>query len=342
MPSKKEVLQCHLPLTKQFRSDKRKCSSMFDYIDTCIQILCVVVIAELSRRLFLYLREILWYTNYYESTGSDQWWIMAKRCFSVNIETIVIVMLVVFAALVRFAMNAKFILPPLGWLCYIPLYWLLIGVNISFSHLSYANWIRQSHGLDYAEGMASNYFHGYLKLTLPSHTGHLGLKERIELYEAKEKVEFAVKRLIILVPNTMFVNSRIESRILTKAGVVPLETIVKNRAGVERPFKNDVYKFTVPINGTTYYVALEGATPMLSFFEAMTYQPSTTWQMKEMKREILLKFYKHLKKLLKEWPPTEDEAELVLYNAYKSNGQPQDVGEVLLSHITNMWNEGRS
>lgn len=67
--------------------------------------------------------------------------------------------------------------------------------------------------------MASNYFHGYLKLTLPSHTGHRGLKERIELYEAKENVQFAVKRLIILVPNIMFSNARFESNLLTKEGV---------------------------------------------------------------------------------------------------------------------------
>lgn len=96
--------------------------------------------------------------------------------------------------------------------------------------------------------------------------------------------------------------------------IKPLETILKNRAGVERPFKNDVYRFTTSINGTYYYVAVEGATPMLSFFESMSYQPSTTWQMKEMKREILLKFYKHLNKLLNEWPETQDEAELILYN----------------------------
>lgn len=104
------------------------------------------------------------------------------------------------------------------------------------------------------------------------------------------------------------------STLIWTFSIKPLETIVKNRAGVARPFKNDVYRFTKQINGTYYYVALEGATPMLSFFEAMSYQPSTTWQMKEMKREILFKFYKHLKKLIKQWPPTEDEAELVLYN----------------------------
>lgn len=60
---------------------------------------------------------------------------------------------------------------------------------------------------------------------------------------------------------------------------------------------------------------MEGATPMLSFFEALSFQPSTTWQMKEMKREILLKFYKHLNYLLNKWPETQGKAELVLYNS---------------------------
>ncbi|XP_073846327.1 transmembrane protein sting [Musca autumnalis] len=321
---------------------KKRCKMIAEYIDNCVRIFSVVLIAELCLRIFLFGREILLYGNYYDIDGGPKWWQMTKRCFSINIYTLIFVLLFVFGSLIRFTMVKDFVLPPLQWFSFMPLYWIAVGVGLTFSHLHYANFLRQSHGLDYAEGMASNYFHGYLKLTLPSHTGHPGLKERIEQYEAKEHVQFAVKRLIILVPNTMFINSRIESRILTKDGVAPLETIVKNRAGVERPFKNDVYRFTVPINGRYYYVAVEGATPMLSFFEAMTYHPSTTWQMKEMKREILLKFYKHLKKLLKEWPPTEDEAELVLYNAYQNDGRPQDVGDVLLSHITNMWNEGRT
>lgn len=83
---------------------------------------------------------------------------------------------------------------------------------------------------------------------------------------------------------------------------------------MKRPFKNDIYKFTIPINGTIYYVAMEGATPMLSFFEAMNFQQSATREVKEMKREILFKFYKHLNKLLKGWPETQDEAELIFYN----------------------------
>lgn len=91
--------------------------------------------------------------------------------------------------------------------------------------------------------------------------------------------------------------------------------VIKNRAGVARPFKNDVYRFNKPVNGSYYYVAMEGATPMLSFFEALNFQPSTTWQMKEMKREIMIKFCKHLKYLLNKWPETQGKAEVVLYNS---------------------------
>lgn len=91
--------------------------------------------------------------------------------------------------------------------------------------------------------------------------------------------------------------------------------MVKHRAGVERLFKNDVYRFNIPINGTYYYIAMEGATPMLSFFDALSFQPSTTWQMKEMRREILIKFFIHLNYLLNKWPETQGRAELVLYSS---------------------------
>jgi len=66
------------------------------------------------------------------------------------------------------------------FLAHIPLYW--IFSDLGQSTLSYSHWIRESHGLDYAAGMASNYFHGYLKLSLPERKED-GLHHRMELYE---------------------------------------------------------------------------------------------------------------------------------------------------------------
>ncbi|KAL9924092.1 transmembrane protein sting [Glossina fuscipes fuscipes] len=301
------------------------------YIDDCLNIMHIVVLGEISWRLICAAKEYFIYYYHYEVPG--RLWQILKRSFSTKSTAQPYLLLIVCGTLCRCSMTLRLSWPALRFL---PLYFLYRGLDISFSNLQYAYWIRGSHGLDYAEGMASNYFHGYLKLALPSHNEGEGIKQRIALYESQEGVKFILNRLVILVPSTMFVNSKIESSILTRDGIKPLDTIVKNRAGVARPFKNNVYRFTKPINGTYYYVALEGATPLLSFFEAMHHRTSMTRQMVEMKREILLKFYHHLKKLLNEWPETRHQAELILYNSSYDDGYSQDIGEVVLAHIANM------
>lgn len=96
---------------------------------------------------------------------------------------------------------------------------------------------------------------------------------------------------------------------------------------------------------------MEGATPMLSYFDAMESSLSATWEMKEMKREIWLKFCKHLRELLDTWPETRSEVKLLIYNcksiknkiikhvikryltAQKPNGERQDVGELLFDSV---------
>uniref|UniRef100_A0A1A9W747 Uncharacterized protein n=1 Tax=Glossina brevipalpis TaxID=37001 RepID=A0A1A9W747_9MUSC len=301
-------------------------------IDNYLPIAFIVISGEILWRCVCALKERFWYLNHYE--GSERLRQIFQRSFSTNFATKFSLLVTICVALFRYGMTTEMPWPSLRCALCIPLYVLYQQLGISFSNLQYAYWIRDHHGLDYAEGMASNYFHGYLKLTLPSHNEGEGIRQRIELYESQEGVRFICKRLLILIPNTMYVNSKIESSMLTRDGIKSLDTIIKNRAGVARPFKNDVYRFTKSINGTYYYVALEGATPLLSFFEAI--RTSMTWQMVDMKREILLKFYRHLKKLLNEWPETRHQAELILYNSFTGDGHTQDVGEVILAHITNM------
>lgn len=117
--------------------------------------------------------------------------------------------------------NLTHMLPSNFLLMYMPLYWIFQFVQLSSSPLAYAHWIRKSPGLDYGSGMASNYFHGYLKLALPDRNED-GLRKRMEIYEDAMNVTFALNRLIILVPDEMFVNGVIESRILQKAEVSSL------------------------------------------------------------------------------------------------------------------------
>jgi len=73
-------------------------------------------------------------------------------------------------------------MPTTLFLFQMPLYWIWSFTDMDQSTLSYSHWIRDSHGLDYAAGMASNYFHGYLKLSLPERKDD-GLKHRLAMYE---------------------------------------------------------------------------------------------------------------------------------------------------------------
>lgn len=221
----------------------------------------------------------------------------------------------------------------------LPIWWLIRFSGMTKSAFDYADFIRSDCGLDYATGMASNYFHGYLNLTLPKHDEQSGIKKRIENYEASNGVEFAVKRLMILIPNSLHTRPVIESPLMERQDRKPLEGVRRDRAGVSRPFINDVYRIT--IDGKPYYITVEGATPLLSYFDALNFHLTSTWQMKAMQKEIMIKFYRFLKNILEKWPATQEQCELVFFNDYTADGRPQDVGEVLCLHIKQMWENNK-
>ncbi|EDW01242.1 GH23281 [Drosophila grimshawi] len=300
------------------------------YIDTCVRILIVIFVADFMQRLSYALAEYFLYGNHY--LLEERLLTILRRAFTYNSKTICLTFGIMFLGFARFGRtgNLNQLLPSCSDFAYMPLYWIYIYAQMSQSSLSYAHWIRDAHGLDYAAGMASNYFHGYLKLSLPARNGE-GLQQRMTDYEDSQNVKFGLRRLIILVPDEMFVKGLIDSPLFEKAK--PLETHFINRAGVNRPFKHDVYRLNRKINNTSYYFAIEGATPMLSFFDAMHHQLSATWQMQEMKREIWLKFCKHLKGLLSTWPETRNEVELIFYSAHNSNGEHVDEAEVIINHV---------
>lgn len=303
-----------------------------DYIDTSIRIVATVFLADLLLRLYRCVVEYGSNGRYY--LPEDRLWIILRRSCTYNNRSIYLIVGFLLVAFFRISVTGNYrnVMPTTLFLFQMPLYWIWSFTDMDQSTLSYSHWIRDSHGLDYAAGMASNYFHGYLKLSLPERKDD-GLKHRLAMYEDKNNVTFGIKRLVILIPDEMFVNGVLESHLLDKAE--PLETQFINRAGVYRPFKHDVYRMNKKVNGRTYYFAVEGATPMISFFDATYSNLSGTWQMQELKREIWIKFYKHLKELITTWPETRDLVELIIYNSHDSKGNLVDVGELLVAHMQN-------
>ncbi|XP_062132605.1 stimulator of interferon genes protein homolog [Drosophila sulfurigaster albostrigata] len=297
-----------------------------EYFDLCIRICLVVFCANFVGRLCNMIIEYFVNEKYY--LPENKLSTICERVYTYNTKTKILALTLALSGFARFGFtgNVANLLPNSVYFACMPLYWIFTWSQVTHSPLDYAQWIREPHGLDYAAGMASNYFHGYLKIALPEHNGD-GLKKRMQIYEDTHQVTFGINRLIILIPDNMFVKGVIESPLLEQ--VAPLETRFINRAGVNRPFKHAVYRLTQSINGKIYYFAIEGATPMLSFFDAMNSQTSTTKQMREMKREIWLKFAKHLRELVKGWPETEDEVEMIVYDSRK------DVGKVIHAHFLN-------
>ncbi|KAH8299831.1 hypothetical protein KR044_006587 [Drosophila immigrans] len=281
------------------------------HTDFAIRISIVVFCANFVQRLFNVSIEYFVNGKYY--LPEDKLITICRRVFAYNAKTKGLAFSLALLGFARFGFtgNVTNLLPNYAYFAYMPLYWMFIWAHVTHSQLDHAKWIREAHGLDYAAGMASNYFHGYLKIALPAHNDD-GLKKRMQIYEDTHHVTFGIDRLIILIPDNMFVKGVIESSMLEQ--VEPLETRYINRAGVNRPFKHAVYKLKQKFNGKEYYFAMEGATPMLSFFDAMNSQTSTTEEMREMKREIWLKFAKHLKELVKGWPETKDEVEIIVYD----------------------------
>ncbi|SPP74989.1 uncharacterized protein LOC117590125 [Drosophila guanche] len=313
------------------RRQKSRASKMIgDYIDTAVRIAGVGFLADLIQRLVLSVVEHLQDYRYY--LPEDGLSTILQRSFTYNKRSVFIILAFVVLALIRLSAtgNGRALVPTAAYLAYMPLYWLF--QCLGGSKLRYSHWIREPHGLDYASGMAANYFHGFLNLSLPERQGD-GLRRRMAVYEATHNITFGLDRLIILIPDEMFVKGKLESDLLEKAE--PLQTVNIQRAGVNRPFKHDVYRLKRMIDGKFYYFVIEGATPMLSFFESLQSQISATWQMREMKREIWLKFYKHLKYLLYTWPETRNLVEPIIYNSHDANGNLVDVGELLITRMEN-------
>lgn len=186
--------------------------------DYAVRLCIVIFVADLLQRLFFVFKEYLFQRKYY--LPEDRLTTIIKRAYTYNNKTVYLALLVIFTGLSRFGRtnNLALLLPRGEPLLLIPLYWIFSYVQLSHSSLSYAHWIRDSHGLDYAAGMASSYFHGYLKLSLPEREND-GLQKRMQDYEDVWKAKFGIKRLIILIPDEMFVNRVIQSEWLEKAEV---------------------------------------------------------------------------------------------------------------------------
>lgn len=117
----------------------------------------------------------------------------------------------------------------------------------------------------------------------------IDIKERLEDFEDAQQVTVPIKKLFIMVPDSMFTPDTFNSDSLITSR--QLEAVLHNRAGnAKRPYNNTMYK----INHTNWYIAIEGATPLQTVYESMVADD----RLKHLRKEILASFVTALRKLL--------------------------------------------
>ncbi|XP_035725119.1 stimulator of interferon genes protein-like isoform X3 [Vespa mandarinia] len=161
-------------------------------------------------------------------------------------------------------------------------------------------------GLDYGTGMAYNYYYGYLRIILPS-TGTENKDLKQLSYEWMENVQ-------------------------------ELEQEVRNRAGIKnRSYHNNIYKIYPGGNTNSIepvYLAVEGATPLLTFFEVQKHFHPESKIYKKYSRQIIEAFYLKLKELIYNDLDCRDLCELIYYEDYNSDGTKVNIAKVILERMS--------
>lgn len=227
---------------------------------------------------------------------------------------------------------------------YIKLFDLLIWILLQI--INFNKWkeknihdINSIQGLDYGTGLAYSYYYGYLKVILPS-TGSLnkGLIEKIENTEDIHNINITVHKLFILIPSSSYIPPDLkEASYQWMESAMDLEDEVRNRAGVKRrSYHNSVYK--IYPNGqrsnVPQYIVVEGATPLLTFFEVQKHSHSETNIYKKYCKEIVQKFYIKLQELIDNDPECADLCELIYYDDYDCNKTKINIAKILLERLS--------
>ncbi|KAF7405943.1 hypothetical protein HZH68_005312 [Vespula germanica] len=198
--------------------------------------------------------------------------------------------------------------------------------------------------LDYGSGMAYSYYYGYLRIILPSTgTNTKGIYEKLENFEDNHNVTISVKKLFILIPFSTYIPPDLKSLSYEwMENTQELEQEVRNRAGImNRSYHNNIYK--IYPNGPKSrnkpeYVAVEGATPLLTFFEVQKHFHPESAIYKKYSKQIIKAFYLKLKELIYNDLDCRDVCELIYYNDYNSDGTKVNIAEVILKRISTLKN----
>lgn len=195
-------------------------------------------------------------------------------------------------------------------------------------------------GLDYGTGMAYSYYYGYLRLVLPSTgTASKSIVEKIQNYEDNHNITFPVHRLFILIPSSAYIPPNLkEASYNWMESAHELEEEKRNRAGnIGRTYRNNVYKIypggSIP-DVIPKFVVVEGASPLLTFYEVQKHAHPESAIYRQYKSDIVVMFYTKLYEILQNEPDTKDLCELIYYDDYDSNGERVNVAKIILDRMS--------
>jgi len=195
-------------------------------------------------------------------------------------------------------------------------------------------------GLDYGTGMAYNFYYGYLRFILPStETARKGIIEKIENFEDNHNVTFPVHKLFILIPSSGYIPPDLkEASCQWMEGARELEEEIRNRAGnIGRTYRNNAYKIYPDGRKSgkdPVYAVVEGATPLLTYYEVQEHNHPESIVYKRYKRKIVEKFYTKLQEILQGNPETRDLCELIYYDDYDAKGGKVNIATIILERIS--------
>ncbi|XP_012056591.1 PREDICTED: stimulator of interferon genes protein [Atta cephalotes] len=199
-------------------------------------------------------------------------------------------------------------------------------------------------GLDYGTSMAYNFYYGYLKFTLPSsETGKKGIIEKIENFEDYHNVTFLVHKLFLLIPSSGYIPPDLkEASCQWMENIHELEEERRNRAGnIGRTYRNNAYKIHPggrKSGNKPIYIVVEGATPLLTYYEVQKHNHPESAVYKQYKPKIIERFYIKLQEILQSNPETKDLCELIYYDDFDAKGNKVNVATILLERISKITN----
>lgn len=217
-------------------------------------------------------------------------------------------------------------------------YFLLKVILLDENNTNQSVAVSAMNGLDYGTGMAYSFFYGYLKIILPSTgTASKGLLERIRHFEDDQNVTVAIKKLFILIPASSHIPPDLKEASDNWMESVKVIEEERDRAGLKsRLYRNNIYRIYPGGEDTTerpIYIVVEGATPILTFFEVQQHSHRETILYKEHRRDILSAFHEKLKELIDTNLDCRGLCELVYYEDYDRNGKKNNIGKILLERI---------